>query len=107
MENLLPLPSFTPETTKVLFETISETRIVCAPAGRKASCYIAPADGAKARELASIEATMDGGYGKGRSGVMRRFIENGIVRALEQHVIEKKNATDFGETVDDDGGEDD
>jgi len=48
-----------------------------------------------------------GGYGKGRSGVMRRFIENGIVRALEQHVIEKKNATDFGETVDDDGGEDD
>lgn len=44
-------------------------------------------------ELASL-----GGYGKGRAGVMRRFIENGIVRALEQRVIDKKNAADFGET---------
>ena len=37
-------------------------------------------------------------YGKGRSGVMRRFIENGIVRAIERRVIEKLDASDFGET---------
>jgi hypothetical protein len=48
-------------------------------------------------ELAAI-----GGYGKGRSGVMRRFIENGIVRAIERQVIEKKNAADFGESAADD-----
>jgi hypothetical protein len=48
-------------------------------------------------ELASI-----GGYGKGRAGVMRRFIENGIVRAIETRVIEKKDAANFGESVTDD-----
>ncbi len=52
-------------------------------------------------ELASI-----GGYGKGRAGVMRRFIENGIVRAIERKVIEKKNAADFGETSDEDEEDD-
>jgi hypothetical protein len=52
-------------------------------------------------ELASI-----GGYGKGRSGVMRRFIENGIVRAIERKVIEKKNAADFGEIATDEEDED-
>lgn len=51
-------------------------------------------------ELARI-----GGYGKGRSGVMRRFIENGIVRAIERHVIERKDATDFGESLDEDDDE--
>lgn len=52
------------------------------------------------------ELALIGGYGKGRSGVMRRFIENGIVRAIEQKVIEKRNATDFGEAPDDDGDDD-
>ena len=52
-------------------------------------------------ELARI-----GGYGKGRAGVMRRFIENGIVRAIEHKVIEKKDAPDFGETLGDDEDED-
>jgi hypothetical protein len=56
-------------------------------------------------ELAAI-----GGYGKGRSGVMRRFIENGIVRAIEKKVVERKNAADFGEVVggdtEDDGNDD-
>lgn len=47
-------------------------------------------------ELAAI-----GSYGKGRAGVMRRFIENGIVRAIERGVIEKKNAADFGEALSD------
>jgi hypothetical protein len=38
-----------------------------------------------------------GCYGKGRSGVMRRFIENGIARAVERGVIAKRDAADFGE----------
>jgi hypothetical protein len=45
-----------------------------------------------------------GAYGKGRAGVMRRFIENGIVRAIERNTIEKKNAADFGEST---GGDED
>ena len=46
------------------------------------------------------ELAATGAYGKGRAGVMRRYIENGIVRAIEQKVIEKKNAADFGESPD-------
>jgi hypothetical protein len=53
-------------------------------------------------ELAKI-----GGYGKGRSGVIRRFVENGIVRAIERHVIEKKDAANFGESAADEDDEDD
>jgi hypothetical protein len=48
-----------------------------------------------------------GAYGKGRAGVMRRFIENGIVRAIERKVIEKRNASDFGETADADEEDED
>jgi|GraSoiStandDraft_16_1057320.scaffolds.fasta_scaffold2746570_2 hypothetical protein len=47
-----------------------------------------------------------GSYGKGRSGVLRRFIENGITRALERGVIEKRDALDFGESPDDEDEED-
>jgi hypothetical protein len=36
-----------------------------------------------------------GGYGKGRSGVIRRFVENGIAEAIQVGVLEKKNADDF------------
>lgn len=43
-----------------------------------------------------------GGYGKGRAGVIRRFIENGVVRAIEGGVIEKKSAANFEETPADD-----
>jgi len=42
-----------------------------------------------------------GTYGKGRSGVMRRFIEDGIARTIERKVIEKRDAADFGERPDD------
>lgn len=56
-----------------------------------------PVDLAYIDELASI-----GGYGKGRAGVVRRFVENGIVRALEQKVIEKKNVAEFEENSEDD-----
>jgi hypothetical protein len=38
-----------------------------------------------------------GGYGKGRNGVIRRFVENGIVRAIERGVVVRKNAADFPE----------
>lgn len=51
-------------------------------------------------ELATI-----GPYGKGRSGVIRRFIENGIARAVERKLIEKRNAVDFGERADEDEDE--
>ena len=40
-----------------------------------------------------------GGYGKGRNGVIRRFVENGIVRAIEQGVVTKKNAADYPEAA--------
>jgi hypothetical protein len=42
-----------------------------------------------------------GGYGKGRAGVIRRFVENGIARAIQRGVLDKKNAADLGETDDD------
>ena len=42
-----------------------------------------------------------GAYGKGKAGVMRRFIENGIADALEKRVISPKNAADFGESAED------
>jgi hypothetical protein len=42
-----------------------------------------------------------GSYGKGRSGVMRRFIEDGITRQIERRIIEKRDAFDFGERPED------
>jgi hypothetical protein len=52
------------------------------------------------------ELAKTGAYGKSKAGVMRRFIENGIVQAIEGHVLEKKDVRDFGETLDDgDSGE--
>ncbi len=46
-----------------------------------------------------------GGYGQGRAGVIRRFVENGIADAIERKVLEKKNANDFGEKADEDEDE--
>ncbi|MEA2860497.1 MAG: hypothetical protein QOC72_2536 [Methylobacteriaceae bacterium] len=37
-----------------------------------------------------------GAYGKGRSGVMRRFIHEGIQRAIEKQVIGKRSVEEFG-----------
>jgi hypothetical protein len=42
------------------------------------------------------------GYGKGKPGVARRFIENAITEALETKIISTRKASDF-----DDGGDDD
>jgi hypothetical protein len=39
-----------------------------------------------------------GPYGKGRAGVIRRFVENGVKQALERHVIDKRDGAEFGET---------
>ena len=41
-------------------------------------------------ELATI-----GVYGRGKGGVIRRFIEDGIQKALADHVISPKNLADF------------
>jgi hypothetical protein len=48
-------------------------------------------------ELARI-----GSFGKGRSGVMRRFIEDGITEALTRNLVERRDAFDFGERPEDD-----
>jgi hypothetical protein len=42
-----------------------------------------------------------GSFGKGRSGVMRRFIEDGITSAIERKLIDRRDAINFGETPDD------
>jgi hypothetical protein len=47
-------------------------------------------------ELARI-----GSFGKGRSGVMRRFIEDGISEALTRKLVERRDAFDFGERPED------
>ncbi|MBN9487879.1 MAG: hypothetical protein J0H44_11670 [Alphaproteobacteria bacterium] len=52
------------------------------------------------------ELAATGGYGKGRAGVIRRFVENGIVRALERNVLQKKDAARFGETPDTEADDD-
>jgi hypothetical protein len=62
-----------------------------------ASTRLRPIMHAYLRELARV-----GCYGKGKAGVMRRFIENGIAQALEAGVIAPKNIEDFGERIEDD-----
>lgn len=47
------------------------------------------------------ELSKIGGYGTGRAGVIRRFVENGIVRAIEMKVIETRVAADFGDAESD------
>ena len=44
-----------------------------------------------------------GAFGRGRAGVMRRFIENGIRDAIEKKVIAPRNVSDFGESDEGDG----
>jgi hypothetical protein len=58
----------------------------------KVECRLAPINRAYLRELAKL-----GAYGRGESGVMRRFIEDGIREALEKGIIEKKSIEDFAE----------
>lgn len=45
------------------------------------------------------ELSRIGGYGEGRSGVIRRFVENGIALEIGRGVLQKKNAEDLGEKI--------
>jgi hypothetical protein len=62
----------------------------------KQQVRLEPIDVAYLIDLARI------GYGKGKSGVMRRFILNGISQALEAKVIPARSVEEFGGSVDDD-----
>jgi hypothetical protein len=64
-------------------------------ASPKAWTRLRPIQHAYLEELAKT-----GAYGKGKSGVIRYFIETGIVAALQGGVVEKKNIFEFGETLD-------
>ena len=46
-----------------------------------------------------------GGYGSGRAGIIRRFVENAILREIRRGAIQKKNAADLGETIGKDDGD--
>ena len=65
-------------------------------ANPKAECRLEPIDIAYLDDLAKIS-----GYGKGRAGVIKRFIQNGIVEALEKGVIEKRSIEQFGGKIED------
>ena len=66
-------------------------------ANKKAEVRLPPIIHAYIDDLAKL-----GAYGKGKSGVMRRFIENGVREALERNVIQPRDATDFEDDEDDD-----
>jgi hypothetical protein len=66
-------------------------------ANPKAQCRLEAINHAYLEDLAKL-----GAYGKGKSGVMRRFIENGIKEALEKRVIAPRNIEEFGGSVSDD-----
>ena len=58
-------------------------------ANPKAECRLEPINIAYLDDLAKL-----GAYGKGRSGVIERFILNGITSALEKGVIRKRSTDD-------------
>lgn len=67
---------------------------------QKAQLRLELIDRAYLKDLARI------GYGKGESGVMRRFILNGIAAALESKVIATRTVEEFGGSVEDDDEDD-
>lgn len=70
-------------------------------AGRqKADLRLAPIIRAYLDDLAKL-----GAYGKGRAGVMRRFIENGIKDTIEKGVIAPRDVSEF-DVGDEESGED-
>ena len=66
-------------------------------ASPRADIRLPPIMHAYLEDLAKI-----GAYGKGKSGVMRRFIENGVRAAIERKVIQPRDITDFGSDEEDD-----
>jgi hypothetical protein len=63
----------------------------------KAECRLSHINIAYLNDLAKL-----GPYGSGKSGVMRRFIENGIKAALEAKVIAARDVADFGDSSEED-----
>lgn len=72
-----------------------------AMASPKVQCRLEPINHAYLEDLAKL-----GAYGKGKSGVMRRFIENGIQQAVEKQVIAQRNVEEFGDAVSDEDEDD-
>jgi predicted DNA-binding protein len=72
------------------------------PATPKESVRLPPIIRAYLDDLAKL-----GVYGKGRAGVMRRFIENGIKDALEKQVIVPRRISEFGGEAENDSSDDD
>lgn len=68
---------------------------------RKTDLRLAPIIRAYLEDLAKL-----GAYGKGRSGVMRRFIENGIKDAIEKGVIAPRDVADFDDGEDEKADDD-
>lgn len=66
----------------------------------KAECRLSPINHAYLSDLAKL-----GPYGKGKAGVMRRFIENGIKEALETKVIAARDIAEFGGADEEDDGD--
>jgi hypothetical protein len=63
----------------------------------KAECRLSQINHAYLVDLARL-----GPYGKGKAGVIRRFVENGIKEALENKVIAPRDLSEFGEDGEDD-----
>lgn len=68
----------------------------------KAQVRLSPIMQAYLDDLAKL-----GAYGKGRSGVMRRFIENGVKEALEKKMIEPRDVGDFASFSAEEGDDED
>lgn len=43
-----------------------------------------------------------GGFGDGRTAIVRRFVENAIATLISEGMLEKKSALEFGEKIGDD-----
>jgi hypothetical protein len=54
-----------------------------------------------------VDIAKTGAYGRAKAGVMRHFIQVGIVQALEAGVISKRHALEFGENPDADDDDED
>ena len=61
---------------------------------KHASARLRPVMHAYLEDLAKL-----GAYGRGKAGVVKYFVESGIVRALEAGVLTKKDVRDHGETL--------
>lgn len=68
----------------------------------KASTRLRPIIHAYLDDLAKL-----GPYGKGKAAVIRRFVENGVIAALEAGVLNKKDVRDHGESLEENDKDED